>query len=300
MIEVDGLRKAFAGRPVLDGVDLHVPRGRMVALLGPNGAGKTTAVRIMATLLRPDGGQVRIGGHDVLREAARVRRIIGLTGQQVALDTMLTGHENLVMMGRLFGLDAAAARRRAAGLLERFGLTEAGSSPVKTYSGGMKRRLDLSISLVTSPPVLFLDEPTTGLDPRSRGEVWDIVRGLLADGTSILLTTQYLEEADRLADRVAVISEGRIVAEGTPDQLKQAVGSERLDLAFTEAEVLERARRVVDGVAAGLGLSVPVEGAKDVKRILDRLDEAAIDVAGIALTQPTLDDVFLSLTGAAR
>lgn len=300
MIEVERLRKAFGGRSVLDGVDLHVPRGRMVALLGPNGAGKTTVVRIMATLLRPDGGEVRIGGHDVMREAARVRRVIGLTGQQIALDTVLTGHENLVMMGRLFGLGATAARRRADELLERFDLTEAGSRPVKTYSGGMKRRLDLSISLVTSPPVLFLDEPTTGLDPRSRGEVWDIVRGLLTGGTSILLTTQYLEEADQLADRVAVINGGRIAAEGTPDQLKQAVGNERLELAFAAPEIVERARRVVDGVVAGLGLSVPVEGAKDVKQVLDRLDEAAIDIAGLTLAKPTLDDVFLTLTGAAR
>ncbi|HVW40515.1 MAG TPA: ATP-binding cassette domain-containing protein [Amycolatopsis sp.] len=300
MIEVEGLRKAFGGRPVLDGVDLHVPRGRMLALLGPNGAGKTTAVRIMATLLRPDGGDVRIGGHDVIRDAARVRRVIGLTGQQVALDAVLTGHENLVMMGRLFGLGTKAARRRAGELLERFDLTEAASRPVKTYSGGMKRRLDLSISLVTSPPVLFLDEPTTGLDPRGRSEVWDVVRGLLADGTSILLTTQYLDEADQLADRVAVISDGRIVAEGTADELKQAVGSERLELAFAGPEVVRRAQRVVDGVAAGRGISVPVEGAKDIKQVLDRLDEAAIDVAGIALAKPTLDDVFLTLTGGLR
>jgi len=300
MIEVSGLRKAFGERTVLDGIDLHVPGGRMVALLGPNGAGKTTAVRIMATLLRPDDGEVRICGHDVVREAADVRRAIGLTGQQVSLDTLLSGRENLIMMGRLFGLNTSRARERATELLDRFDLAEAADRPVKTYSGGMKRRLDLSVSLITSPPVLFLDEPTTGLDPRSRNDVWAVVRGLLDDGVSILLTTQYLEEADQLADRVAVISGGRIVAEGTPEQLKQRVGNERLELGFAGPDMLDQARRVIDGVPVEQGLSVAVEGAKDVKQILDRLAEAAIDVTDIALTKPTLDDVFLSLTGAAR
>ncbi|MFD4249433.1 ATP-binding cassette domain-containing protein [Amycolatopsis thermoflava] len=300
MIEVSGLRKAFGGREVLGGVDLTVERGSVVSLLGPNGAGKSTTVRILTTLLAPDVGTVRIGGFDVVRQAPDVRRIIGVTGQQTGVDRLLTGYENLVMMGRLFRLGAAAARRRATELLERFDLTEAAGRPVKTYSGGMERRLDLAISMITAPPVLFLDEPTTGLDPRSRAGVWETVRDLLAGGVTVLLTTQYLEEADELADRVAVIDGGRVVAEGTPASLKQRVGSERLDLTFATAEAFEVARLVLGEAHAGEGLvlNVPVDGARDVREVLERLDRAGADVADLALTRPSLDDVFLSLTGS--
>ncbi|MFD4190940.1 ATP-binding cassette domain-containing protein [Amycolatopsis thermoflava] len=300
MIEVSGLRKAFGGREVLGGVDLTVERGSVVSLLGPNGAGKSTTVRILTTLLAPDAGTVRIGGFDVVRQAPDVRRIIGVTGQQTGVDRLLTGYENLVMMGRLFRLGAAAARRRATELLERFDLTEAAGRPVKTYSGGMERRLDLAISMITAPPVLFLDEPTTGLDPRSRAGVWETVRDLLAGGVTVLLTTQYLEEADELADRVAVIDGGRVVAEGTPASLKQRVGSERLDLTFATAEAFEVARLVLGEAHAGEGLvlNVPVDGARDVREVLERLDRAGADVADLALTRPSLDDVFLSLTGS--
>ncbi|MGI6869927.1 ATP-binding cassette domain-containing protein [Amycolatopsis sp. 3B14] len=300
MIEVSGLRKAFGGREVLGGVDLTVERGSVVSLLGPNGAGKSTTVRILTTLLAPDAGTVRIGGFDVVRQAPDVRRIIGVTGQQTGVDRLLTGYENLVMMGRLFRLGAAAARRRATELLERFDLTEAAGRPVKTYSGGMERRLDLAISMITAPPVLFLDEPTTGLDPRSRAGVWETVRDLLAGGVTVLLTTQYLEEADELADRVAVIDGGRVVAEGTPASLKQRVGSERLDLTFATAEAFEVARLVLGEAHSGEGLvlNVPVDGARDVREVLERLDRAGADVADLALTRPSLDDVFLSLTGS--
>ncbi|GAB3587601.1 daunorubicin resistance protein DrrA family ABC transporter ATP-binding protein [Amycolatopsis endophytica] len=299
MIEVSGLCKAFGDREVLGGVDLTVERGSVVALLGPNGAGKSTTVKILTTLLAPDSGTARVGGFDVVRQAREVRRIIGVTGQQTAVDRILTGHENLVMMGRLFRLGTAAARRRADELLDRFDLTEAGGRPVKTYSGGMERRLDLAISLITAPPVLFLDEPTTGLDPRSRAGVWDTVRDLLAGGVTVLLTTQYLEEADELADRVALIDNGRVVAEGTPESLKQRVGSERLDLTFATAGAFELARLVLGPAHFGEGhtLSVPVDGAHDVREILNRLEQAGAQVADLALTRPTLDDVFLSLTG---
>ncbi|WP_431928815.1 ATP-binding cassette domain-containing protein [Amycolatopsis tucumanensis] len=300
MIEVSGLRKAFGGREVLGGVDLTVERGSVVSLLGPNGAGKSTTVRILTTLLAPDAGSVRVGGFDVVRQARDVRRIIGVTGQQTGVDRLLTGYENLVMMGRLFRLGTAAARRRASELLEKFDLTEAAGRPVKTYSGGMERRLDLAISMITAPPVLFLDEPTTGLDPRSRAGVWETVRDLLAGGVTVLLTTQYLEEADELADRVAVIDGGRVVAEGTPASLKQRVGSERLDLTFATAEAFEVARLVLGEAHAGEGLvlNVPVDGARDVREVLERLDQAGAEVADLALTRPSLDDVFLSLTGS--
>jgi ABC-2 type transport system ATP-binding protein len=301
-IDVNGLRKTFGQVEVLRGVDLHVEKGTMRGLLGPNGAGKTTIVRILSTLLPPDGGTATVAGHDVVRQAAAVRRAIGVTGQQTAVDGLLTGHENLVLMGRLFRLGAPAARQRAGELLNRFDLAGAAGRQVKTYSGGMRRKLDLAVSLITAPPVLFLDEPTTGLDPRSRSAVWDAIRELLADGVTILLTTQYLEEADRLADQVTVIDEGRIVADGTPAALKRRVGTERLELTFTGVEALTRARAAL-GVDDGrresgdLGLSVPVDGVRDVKRVLDDLDRAQISLENLRLSQPTLDDVFLALTG---
>ncbi|TWE27892.1 ABC-2 type transport system ATP-binding protein [Prauserella muralis] len=302
-IEVTGLRKAYGSVPVLDGIDLRVERGSMLALLGPNGAGKTTTVRILSTLLRPDAGTARVHGFDVERQAGAVRRSIGVTGQHTAVDGLLTGYENLVLMGRLFRLPGRAARSRATELLERFGLAEAASRQAKTYSGGMRRRLDLAISLIAAPPVLFLDEPTTGLDPRSRNAVWETVRELLTGGVTVLLTTQYLEEADQLADRVAVVDGGRIVADGTPARLKQQVGAELLELAFADPGAFHLAREILgqDGPRAderALRVSVAVEHPKDVRRILDLLAERGVDPDRLGVEKPTLDDVFLTLTGA--
>ncbi|MBK1782770.1 ATP-binding cassette domain-containing protein [Prauserella cavernicola] len=300
-IDVRGLRRSFGEVDVLKGIDLRVERGSLVSLLGPNGAGKTTTVRILSTLLEPGSGVARVNGFDVATQAARVRASIGLTGQQTAVDDLLSGYENLVLMGRLFRLGAGSARRRARELLELFDLAAAGRRQVKTYSGGMRRRLDLAISLVTAPPVLFLDEPTTGLDPRSRGDVWTTVRGLLADGVTVLLTTQYLEEADQLADRVVVIDGGAVVADGTPAELKRQVGAERLELTFSDAGALATAHRVLtadrprgDG---DLTLSVPVEHAKDIKRVLDQLAGSGVEPGELFVAKPTLDDVFLTLTG---
>ncbi|SFA74313.1 ABC-2 type transport system ATP-binding protein [Amycolatopsis marina] len=303
MIEAKGLRKSFGEIEVLAGVDLRVERGTMLALLGPNGAGKTTAVRILSTLLGMDGGSARIAGYDVATQARAVRGVIGVTGQQTAVDGLLTGYENLVMMGRLFRLGSAAARERARELLVRFDLVDAGQRQVKTYSGGMRRRLDVAISMITAPPVIFLDEPTTGLDPRSRGDVWQTVRQLLDGGVTILLTTQYLEEADQLADRIAVIDGGAIVAEGTASQLKQQVGAELLDLTFADAESYAKGAAAL-GVErprldeTALRAEVPVAAAHDVKRILDLLDVAGANLSRVRVTEPSLDDVFLSLTGS--
>ncbi|PXY35526.1 ATP-binding cassette domain-containing protein [Prauserella flavalba] len=300
-IEVRGLRKSYGEVEVLKGVDLSVERGSLLALLGPNGAGKTTTVRILSTLLEPDDGVARVNGCDVVTQAAAVRGSIGLTGQQTAVDELLTGYENLVLMGRLFRLRAGAATRRARELLALFDLEDAADRLVRTYSGGMRRRLDLAISLVTSPPVLFLDEPTTGLDPRSRGDVWETVRDLLASGVTVLLTTQYLEEADQLAGHVAVVDDGRIVAEGSPAELKRQVGAERLELTFADEGALAAASRVL---AAGeprpggaLTLSLPVGHAKDVRRVLDELASSGVDPQQLFVAKPTLDDVFLTLTG---
>ncbi|QFU92385.1 ATP-binding cassette domain-containing protein [Amycolatopsis sp. YIM 10] len=298
MIEVQGLAKSFAGNRVLTGVDLRVEPGTMLALLGPNGAGKTTVVRILSTLLKADAGRAAVLGLDVARHAARVRRSIGLTGQFSAVDKLLTGRENLVLMGRLHHL-GRGAKARAAELLEQFALTEAADRPAKTYSGGMFRRLDLAASLITSPPVLFLDEPTTGLDPRSRTGMWTAIRQLLAGGTTILLTTQYLEEADQLADRIAVLDGGRVIAEGSADQLKAKVGEERVELAFTDPDATERAHAVLAGVDVlrGDGLSVRIGGVRELRSLLDRLDDAGLEPVGLQVKKPTLDDVFLSLTG---
>ncbi|MFC4003538.1 ATP-binding cassette domain-containing protein [Prauserella oleivorans] len=302
-IEVRGLRKAYGSVEVLKGVDLRVRRGSLLALLGPNGAGKTTTVRILSTLLAADSGTALVNGFDVVTQPANVRRSIGLTGQQTAVDGLLTGFENLVLMARLFRLRGTAPRKRARELLDRFGLDHAADRQVKTYSGGMRRRLDLAISLITAPPVLFLDEPTTGLDPRSRTEVWDTVRDLLAGGVTVLLTTQYLEEADQLADRVAVVDGGRIVAEGTPAELKQRVGAERLELTFGDAETVALARRILPAEPADaervLTVSVPVEHAKEVKQVLDRLAASGAEPEELFVAKPTLDDVFLTLTGAS-
>ncbi|MEU3269802.1 ATP-binding cassette domain-containing protein [Saccharomonospora sp. NPDC006951] len=298
-IEVRDLRKSYGDHDVLKGLDLEVRRGTMLALLGPNGAGKTTAVRILSTLLDFDSGVAKVAGYDVAAEGRAVRRAIGLTGQQTAVDGLLTGRENLVMMGKLQRLRGNAPRR-AAELLDQFDLRDAADRQVKTYSGGMRRRLDLAISLLTSPSVLFLDEPTTGLDPRSRTQVWATVRELLSGGVTVLLTTQYLEEADQLADRVAVVDGGHVVAEGTPAELKHQVGAERLVLTFGGSDVVAVAADVLAEDSPNREdrtVSVPVAHAKDVRRILGRLADVGIEPDDLTVDKPTLDDVFLTLTG---
>ncbi|MYW96559.1 ATP-binding cassette domain-containing protein [Amycolatopsis rubida] len=298
-IEARGLRKSYGDVKVLESVDLSVRRGTMFALLGPNGAGKTTTVRILSTLLDADGGTVTVNGHDLAGSKRTVREQIGLTGQDTAVDELLTGRENLEMMARLFHLPAARAKARATELLAQFDLVAAAGRQVKTYSGGMRRRLDLAISLITSPPVLFLDEPTTGLDPRSRSAMWDAIRELLTGGTTILLTTQYLEEADQLADRIAVIDKGRVVAEGTAAELKRKVGTERLKLTFATAADAARAHDVAGGVLTGDTVSVAIDQPAQVRLVLNRIDEAGLATTRLELSEPTLDDVFHTLTGTA-
>jgi ABC-2 type transport system ATP-binding protein len=301
MITATGLRRSFGDHVVLDGIDLHVPAGSVLSLLGTNGAGKTTTVKILSTLLRADGGSARVAGHDVAADPDAVRAAIGVTGQFSAVDDLLTGRENLLLMADLHHLGRAAGRRRAAELLERLDLVEAAGKPAATYSGGMRRRLDLAMTLVGAPEVIFLDEPTTGLDPRSRRTLWRIVRDLVAGGVTVLLTTQYLEEADALADRIAVLDGGRIVAEGTADELKRRVPGGHVLLRFADDHDLAAAARVVgpaspDGEA--LALRVPHDGSvTSLKALLDRLDEHAIALDGLSLHTPDLDDVFLALTG---
>ncbi|WP_216853267.1 ATP-binding cassette domain-containing protein [Phytoactinopolyspora halotolerans] len=302
-IRASGLKKAFKGATVLDGVDLAVPEGTMLALLGPNGAGKTTTVRILSTLLPFDGGEATVGGYDVAREPGGVRHVLGLTGQYASVDEILTGRENLVMIGRLYHLGRARARDRADQLLHQFNLADAADRAVKTYSGGMRRRLDLAASLIAAPPIIFLDEPTTGLDPRSRQQMWDVIRDLLRGGTTILLTTQYLEEADQLADRVAVIDDGRIIADGTAAELKERVGTERVELTFASADDARAALHVVDRTDTAhlhddaTRLSLPVDAPDDVRHVLNALAAASVPVNGIGLSKPSLDDVFFTLTG---
>jgi ABC-2 type transport system ATP-binding protein len=303
-ISVSGLVKSFGAVRALDGVDFEAQPGTVLGLLGPNGAGKTTAVRVLTTLLAPDAGTVRVAGLDVVREATQLRRQIGLAGQYAAIDENLTGAENLVMVGRLYGERRAAAKTRAHELLERFDLVDAAARPAKTYSGGMRRRIDLAAALVARPPVLFLDEPTTGLDPRSRLDLWETIEGLVQDGTTVLLTTQYLDEADRLADAIAVIDHGRVIAEGTPDELKDRVGGERLEVRLADPAMLDMAL----GALAPMSDEAPVVDEATVKltvrrrtgtivEAVRRLDRAGVDVDDLALRRPTLDDVFLSLTG---
>ena len=306
VIRASGLVKRYGDVTALDGLDLEVPAGTVLGVLGPNGAGKTTAVRILTTLLEPDSGEAEVAGVDVRRDPAGVRALIGLSGQYAAVDEYLTGYENLDMIGRLYKLGRGPARTRARELLERFSLTDAADRPVKTYSGGMRRRLDLAGALVASPPVLFLDEPTTGLDPRSRSEMWDVIRELVSGGTTLLLTTQYLEEADLLADDICVIDHGRAIARGSADALKAQVGGERVEVVVERRDDLERARGVLAAHAVGevtveehtRRLTAPVSGGGavlvDVLRSLDA-DDVAVSDAG--LRRPTLDDVFLSLTG---
>ncbi len=301
-IIVKGLTKSFKDIKVLDGIDFAVPKGTMLALLGPNGAGKTTTVRILSTLLKPDSGEARIEGADVVRESKKVRGLIGLTGQYAAVDEQLTGLENLIMMGRLYHLGKAESVHRAKILLEQFDLVEAGNRKAKTYSGGMKRRLDLALSLVATPPVLFLDEPTTGLDPRARIAMWNVIEKLMKDGVTILLTTQYLEEADKLADKVAVLDHGKIIAYGTPDELKSRVGSDKLELTISNDAEYEKALHVAGAGASGSKadrtIVVPIEkGMHDAKRIISAVEESGVEIETMSIQKPTLDDVFMRLTG---
>jgi ABC-2 type transport system ATP-binding protein len=297
IVEAAGLRKSFGPTVVLAGVDLQVPEGSVLALLGPNGAGKTTIVRILTTLARPDAGHARIAGYDVVRESTKVRGVISLTGQYAAVDDNQTGRENLVMVGRLMHLVRSAARKRALELLEQFGLVDAMDRRVKTYSGGMSRRLDLAMSLVARPRVIFLDEPTAGLDPSSRMTMWEAIAELVRDGTTILLTTQYLEEADRLADRVVLLDKGRITASGTADLLKAQVGGERLDLFFDDETDSTKAAGVVGGLVDGCALRLPSDGtARHLHRVLDQLRDAGLHPGRVSSHRPTLDDVFLTLT----
>ncbi|MGX5653471.1 ATP-binding cassette domain-containing protein [Geodermatophilus nigrescens] len=298
-ISVRGLRRSFGPKVVLDGLDLTVPEGTVYALLGPNGAGKTTTVDILSTLTPADGGEVRVAGHDLAREPRAVRAAIALTGQFSAVDALLTGAENLRLMADLHHLGRQEGRRRAAELLERFDLVDAAGQVPSTYSGGMRRRLDLAMGLMGRPRVVFLDEPTTGLDPRSRRAMWDAVRGLVADGVTILLTTQYLEEADQLADRIGVLDSGRLVAEGTADELKRLVPGGHVRLQFGDAATVHAAARVLGVPAAdGLVLEVPGDGSvAELRALLARLDDARVDVAALTVHTPDLDDVFLALTG---
>ena len=306
-IEVRGLRKAYRSRSgaktVLDGVDLTVAPGSITALLGPNGAGKTTTVHILSTLVRPDGGTAVVAGCDVVRDPDGVRAAIGLTGQFSAVDTLLTGEENLVLMGRLRHLGSRGAKARAVELLDQLDLTDAARTPLSTWSGGMRRRLDLAMTMVSRPAVIFLDEPTTGLDPRGRRAVWDLVRSLVAQGTTVLLTTQQLEEADRLADRVAVLHDGHVVAEGTPEELKRLVPGGHLRLRFPDRAALVAASGQLPGSTRDeedLALSVPSGGGvRALRAVLDRLDAVGVEVDDLSIHTPDLDDVFLALTGRA-
>ena len=306
VIEAKNLQKSYGKHQVLKGLNLKVERGTMVALLGPNGAGKTTTVKILSTLLGFDGGKVTVEGHNVATDADAVRSVIGLTGQSAAVDELLTGRENLVMMGRLYHLKKESAKARAQELLEEFDLVDAAERPVKTYSGGMRRRLDLAVSLIATPPVIFLDEPTTGLDPRSRIAMWTIIEELKKNGATILLTTQYLEEADQLADKIVVIDGGKVIAEGTAKELKAKIGNDRLELTFAEAKTFTSALKalgkvVIESNEDDRTLTVLiVDTNSDVRKTLDALHGAKLKVESMAIHKPTLDDVFLSLTGKQK
>jgi ABC-2 type transport system ATP-binding protein len=302
-IAVSGLRKAYGDKTVLDGIDLDVRAGTVFSMLGPNGAGKTTTVNVLSTLIKADSGTLRVGGHDVAAEPRAVRALIGVTGQFAAVDDLLTGEENLRLMADLHHLRSGEARRMVTALLDRFDLAESARDMAATYSGGMRRKLDLAMTLVTRPQVIFLDEPTTGLDPRSRRTMWTIVRELVADGVTVFLTTQYLEEADQLADQVAVLDQGRLVAEGTPDELKRRVPGSHARLRFSGAAALDAAALVLNGATAddaGLTLRVPTDGGvRSLRALLDRLDAHSIEVEEFSVHTPDLDDVFLALTGHA-
>ncbi|MET9759634.1 ATP-binding cassette domain-containing protein [Streptomyces sp. NPDC006372] len=305
-ITVEGAEKKYGGKKALDGLDLRVARGTVHGVLGPNGAGKTTLVRVLSTLLRPDAGRIEVAGHDVLSQAYAVRLRIGLLGQHAALDEELGGRQNLELFGRLHHLGARRARTRADELLERFGLADTGRKAVRQYSGGMRRRLDLAASLITEPEVLFLDEPTTGLDPRGRAEVWDSVRSLVGGGTTVLLTTQYLEEADQLADRISVVDAGRVIAEGTADELKARIGGDRIDVVLRHAGQLSDAVALLPltGISVDADrrlLSAPVTDRMEaLSGVVRTLQESGIEAEDVALRRPTLDEVFLHLTGDDR
>ncbi|MEU6003585.1 ATP-binding cassette domain-containing protein [Streptomyces sp. NPDC047197] len=307
-IYAEGLVKTFGDVRALDGVDLDVPEGTVLGLLGPNGAGKTTAVRCLTTLLTPDSGRAVVAGIDVLKHPNEVRRSIGLSGQFAAVDEYLTGRENLQMVGQLYQMKAKEAKARAGELLDRFNLADAADRPSKTYSGGMRRRLDLAAALVVSPPVMFMDEPTTGLDPRNRQQLWEVIQELVAGGTTLLLTTQYLEEADHLAHDICVIDHGRVIARGTSDQLKAQTGGERVEVVVHEREDITPATEVLRGLGKGevavenhtRKLTVPVTGgAKLLAEVIRELDARGVEIDDIGLRRPTLDDVFISLTGHA-
>jgi ABC-2 type transport system ATP-binding protein len=301
-IVVKNLQKSFKDLKVLHGIDLTVRRGSILALLGPNGAGKTTTIRILSTLLPPDGGEARVNGYDVVRQSCEVRSSIGLTGQFAAVDAYLTGEENLRMLGRLYRLSRADTKRRTQELLEQFDLVDAARRPVKTYSGGMKRRLDLAMSLIAAPPVIFLDEPTTGLDPRSRLSMWALIKNLANSGATILLTTQYMDEADYLADWIVVLDEGRVIAEGDANSLKARVGSDHVDLIISRNSSFTLAQQAIDGQQLQADseqriLTVAAnDGATTLKHILQRLEDAQVEIESLSMRRPTLDDVFLFLT----
>ena len=305
-IHADGLAKRYAGTTALDGFDLNVQAGSVCGLLGPNGAGKTTAVRILTTLVRPDGGVASVAGHDVVRAPGEVRRRIGLVGQRAALDEALSGRENLVMFGRLFHLGTRRAEVRADELLEHFALADTGRKPVKQYSGGMRRRLDLAASLILAPEVLFLDEPTTGLDPRGRNEVWASIRALVAEGTTVVLTTQYLDEADQLADQICVVDSGRVIANGTPDELKSRIGGDRVDVVVHDVADLPAAAAIIERAAGAPAetdpdnrrVSAPVrDRMRAMSEIFAALSAANLSAEDLAVRRPTLDEVFMELTG---
>ncbi|MFJ6171566.1 ATP-binding cassette domain-containing protein [Curtobacterium sp. NPDC092190] len=307
-VEATGLVKTFGSNRAVDGVDLRVEAGTVYGVLGPNGAGKTTTISMLATLLRPDGGEARVLGHDVRREPQTVRSLIGVTGQYASVDETLSATENLVIFARLLGLSRGDAKRKAVELLERFGLSEAASRPLKKFSGGMRRRLDLAASLIAQPPLIFLDEPTTGLDPRTRAQMWDTIRELVATGSTVLLTTQYLDEADQLADRIAVIDHGRVVAEGTADELKSSVGtaSLQLRLADADADALATAASLVERVLGtpavvspeGARLTAPMTAPDRVTDLLVSFRDAGVSLAEMSVQKPTLDEVFLTITGS--
>jgi ABC-2 type transport system ATP-binding protein len=304
-VEATGLVKTFGTNRAVDGVDLRVEAGTVYGVLGPNGAGKTTTISMLATLLKPDAGQARIFGHDVTREAQLVRSLIGVTGQYASVDETLSATENLIVFSRLLGLSRRDAKAKSSELLERFGLTEAASRPLKNFSGGMRRRLDLAASLIAQPPLIFLDEPTTGLDPRTRAQMWDTIRELVATGSTVLLTTQYLDEADQLADRIAVIDRGRVVAEGTGDELKSSIGTASLQLRLTDAGLVDVARGIVerslgvDAVASpeGARLTAPMTDPDRVTDLLVAFRDAGVSLAELSVQKPTLDEVFLTITG---
>ncbi|MFB7449146.1 ATP-binding cassette domain-containing protein [Streptomyces sp. NPDC056194] len=302
-IAANGLRKSYGDKTVLDGIDLTVPEGTVFALLGPNGAGKTTAVKILSTLITADGGRAQVAGHDITAQAQSVRAAIGVTGQFSAVDGLITGEENMLLMADLNHLSKQEGRRVTAELLARFDLTEAAKKPASTYSGGMKRRLDIAMTLVGSPRIIFLDEPTTGLDPRSRHNMWQIIRELVADGVTVFLTTQYLEEADQLADRIAVLNNGKIAAEGTAEELKRMIPGGHIRLRFTDPDAYRTAATALTGAARddeALALQLPSDGSqRDLRTILDRLDASGIEADELTVHTPDLDDVFFALTATA-